>query len=216
MTGSDPSMSNPNRPLLKLGVIGGTFDPPHDGHLVLAENARAQLELSRVLFVLAGSPPHKPDQPITSAHHRLAMVKAAIADNAAFALSRVDLDRPGPHYTVDMLAELRQEYPQAKLFFLMGGDSLAEFPSWRDPAGIVRRASLVVMRRPGSQPDLAALEEAVPGLRDRLIWLDSPYLGVSGSDLRRRVRGRLPIRYLVPPAVESYIYLHGLYLGEYE
>jgi len=194
-----------------LGVIGGTFDPPHYGHLVLAENARVQLRLDRVFFVLAGQPPHKPDRPITPAHHRVAMVEAAIGDNPAFALSRVDLDRPGPHYTVEMLALLQREYPEAELFFLIGGDSLAEFLDWRDPAGIVREARLAVMQRSGWEPDLAALERAVPGLRERLVWLDAPYLDIAASDLRRRVREGLPLRYLVPPPVEAYIHRHHLY-----
>ncbi len=195
----------------RLGVIGGTFDPPHCGHLVLAEDAHVQLRLDRVLFVLAGQPPHKPGRPITPVHHRVAMVEVAIADNPAFALSRVDLDRPGPHYTVEMLALLRQEHPEAELFFLMGGDSLAEFPAWRDPAGIVRQARLAVMQRPGYEPDLAALERTVPGIRERLVWLDAPYLDIASSDLRRRARGGLPLRYLVPLPVEDYIHAHRLY-----
>jgi len=195
----------------RLGVIGGTFDPPHYGHLVLAENARVQLRLGRVLFVLAGQPPHKPDRPIALAHHRVAMVEAAIGDNPAFILSRVDLERPGPHYTVEMLALLRGEYPGANLFFLMGGDSLAQFLTWHDPAGIVRLAHLAVMRRPGYEPDLAVLEQAVSGVRERLVWLDAPYLDVAASDLRRRAHEGLPLRYLVPLAVEAYIHEHRLY-----
>ncbi len=196
---------------IKLGVLGGTFDPPHYGHLALAETARVQLGLARVLFVPAGEPPHKPEQPITPAHHRAAMVEAAIADNPAFVLSRVDLDRPGPHYTVEMLALLREHYPGAELFFLMGGDSLAQFLTWRDPAGIVRQAILAVMGRPGWEPELAELERTVPAVRERLIWLDVPRLEISGSDLRRRAREGLPLRYLVPPSVEEYIRSCRLY-----
>jgi len=198
-------------PFPRLGVIGGTFDPPHYGHLVLAENARVQLHLDYVLFTVAGQPPHKPAWPITPAHHRVAMVEAAIADNPACVLSRVDLDRPGPHYTVEMLALLRQEYPEAELFFLVGGDSLAHFLTWRDPPGIVRLARLAVMQRPGNEPDLAVLEQVLPGLRERLVWLDAPVLDIAASDLRRRVRQGLPIRYLVPPPVESYVQEYRLY-----
>ena len=194
-----------------LGILGGTFDPPHYGHLALAENARVQLRLDRVLFVLAGQPPHKPEQPVTPARHRVALVEAAIADNPAFAISRVDLDRPGPHYTVEMLALLRREYPQADLFFLIGGDSLAQFLSWRDPAGIARQAHLTVMQRPGYEPDLDALEQTVPGISERLAWLDAPRVGLASSDLRRRVSAGLPLRYLVPPSVERYIRKHRLY-----
>lgn len=191
--------------------MGGTFDPPHYGHLVLAENARAQLDLDRVLFAPAGEPPHKPEGPITPARHRVAMVEAAIADNAAFQLSRVDLDRPGPHYSVDMLALLRDAYPGVALFSLIGGDSLAEFLTWRDPQGIVEQAQLAVMRRPGSQVDFASLERQLPDVRERLVWLDAPYLEISGTDLRRRVRQGLPIRYLVPPAVRRYLRERELY-----
>ena len=196
---------------MRLGVIGGTFDPPHYGHLALAESALIQLGLARVLFVPAGEPPHKPAQPIAAGHHRAAMVEMSIADNPAFALSRVDLDRPGPHYTVDTLTLLQRQQPEADLYFLIGGDSLAQFITWRDPAGIVRQAWLAVMERPGYEPDLEGLEQAVPGLRERLVWLDVPRLDISASDLRRRVRQGLPIRYLVPPPVEAYVRENGLY-----
>jgi nicotinate-nucleotide adenylyltransferase len=205
LTGGDP---------LRLGVLGGTFDPPHYGHLALAETARVQLGLARVLFVPAGDPPHKPGYPLSPAVHRAAMVTAAIADNPAFVLSRVDLDRPGPHYTVDMLALLRGMFAGAEFYFLMGGDSLAEFLTWRDPAGIVRQAVLVVMERPGWTADIPVLEREIPGIRERLVWLDAPRLDLSATDLRRRVREGLPIRYLVPPAVEAYIREHRLYARE--
>jgi len=197
--------------LERLGIIGGTFDPPHYGHLVLAENGRAQLDLDRVLFVPAAQPPHKPEQPITETRHRIAMVEAAIADNGAFQVSRVDVDRPGPNFTVDMLGILHATHPQAMLFFLMGGDSLAEFLSWRDPAGIVEQAHLAVMQRPGWEADVEALEEHLLEVRERLAWLDTPHLKISGTDLRRRVREGLPIRYLVPPAVQRYVREHALY-----
>lgn len=205
-------MSDPTTRGTRLGVIGGTFDPPHDAHLVLAQNALAQLELDRVLFVPAGQPPHKPDQPLTAVQHRLAMLEAALADNSGFQLSRVDVERPGPHYTVDMLAVLKGQYPDTALFFLMGGDSLSEFIRWRDPAGILERARLGVMQRPGWEPDLASLSERLPGIEERLVWLDAPHLEISGTDLRRRVSQGLPIRYLVPASVECYVHGHRLYL----
>ena len=190
---------------LRLGVIGGTFDPLHYGHLALAENGRVQLQLGCVLFVLAGHPPHKPDHPIASAHHRAAMVEVAIADNPDFSLSRADLDRPGPHYTTDTLALLRKAYPEAEMFFVIGGDSLAQFVAWHDPSGIVQQARLAVMPRPDREVDLEELEQTVPGVCERLIWLDTPCLDIAASDLRRRARQGLPLRYLVPPAVEAYI-----------
>jgi nicotinate-nucleotide adenylyltransferase len=199
-----------------LGILGGTFDPPHYGHLALAENARAQLQLEHVLFVPAGQQPLKLGRNITPAHHRTAMVEAAIADNAAFALSRVDLDRPGPHYTTDALALLKTAYPQAELFFLIGGDSLAQLAAWHDPAGIVRQARLAAMSRPGWEVDVQELEQTVPGINQRLVWLDTPCLDISASDLRRRARLGLPLRYLVPPAVEAYVHTHRLYTGDSE
>jgi nicotinate-nucleotide adenylyltransferase len=139
------------------------------------------------------------------------MVEAAIARNPAFEVSRVDLDRLGPHYTVDMLRILKRAHRDPELFFLIGGDSLTEFASWRDPSGIVAQARLAVMERPGWEADLASLAAGVPGIRDRLTSLDAPYLEISGTDLRRRVRAGLPIRYLVPPRVEQYVRKHKLY-----
>jgi nicotinate-nucleotide adenylyltransferase len=204
-------MNDPQFPSLRVGVMGGTFDPLHYGHLVLAENGRVQLDLDQVLFILAGQPPHKPDRPITPVHHRVAMVEAAIADTPAFVLSRVDLDRPGPHYTVDTLALVQQANPGAALFFLVGGDSLLQFLSWRDPDGIVRQARLAVMRRSGYEPDLEILEKGMPDLCERLVWLDAPCLDIAATDLRRRAREGLPLRYLVPPPVEAYIHRHRLY-----
>jgi nicotinate-nucleotide adenylyltransferase len=145
------------------------------------------------------------------------MIEAAIADNGAFALSRVDVDRSGPHYTVEMLTLLRQAHPAAELFFLMGGDSLADFLNWRDPVDIVRQVRLAVMGRPGYDPDLEMLERAVPGLHERLVWLDVPHLAIASSDLRRRVRQGLPLRYLTLSPVEAYILDHNLYvMGESE
>jgi nicotinate-nucleotide adenylyltransferase len=208
---SQSPISDLRSPVSRLGLLGGTFDPPHYGHLVLAETARVQLGLDCVLFVVAGRPPHKPARPITPDPHRLAMVEAAIVGNPAFAISRVDLDRPGPHYTVETLSLLRREYPEAELFFLIGGDSLAQFLTWRDPAGILGQARLAVMPRPGYEPDLAALERALPGMGGQLAWLDAPFLDISASDLRRRVRQDLPIRYLVPPPVEAFVREHRLY-----
>jgi nicotinate-nucleotide adenylyltransferase len=198
----------------RLGILGGTFDPPHYAHLVLAENARVQLALDRVLFVPAGDPPHKTGQPHTAVNDRVAMVEVAIVDNPAFSLSRVDVDRPGPHYTVRTLALLQQQHPSAELFFIIGEDSLSEFHTWRDPDGIVRQAQLAVMHRPGWQVDFGRLTQAVPAIRERLVWLDVPVLDLSSTELRCRVRQGLPIRYLVPPLVEDYIRRHDLHTGD--
>jgi nicotinate-nucleotide adenylyltransferase len=208
------SLSGPTTTVRRLGIIGGTFDPPHYAHLVLAENARVQLALDRVLFVPAGNPPHKTAEPYTAVTDRIAMVEVAIVDNPAFSLSRVDVDRPGPHYTVRTLVLLQQQHPSAELFFIIGEDSLAEFHTWREPDGIVRQAWLAVMHRPGWQVDLERLTQAVPAIQERLIWLDVPVLDVSSTELRRRVGQGLPIRYLVPPLVEDYIRRHCLHTGD--
>jgi nicotinate-nucleotide adenylyltransferase len=212
MTDPQSTISN----LQFVGVLGGTFDPPHYGHLTLAENARVQLQLDRVLFVPAGQQPLKRDRAITPVHHRAAMVKAAIADNPDFFLSRADLDRPGPHYTTDTLTLLQEAYPEAVLFFLIGSDSLAQLAAWHDPAGIVQQARLAVMPRPGWEANLDELEQTVPGVCKRLAWLDTPSLEIAASDLRRRARRGLPLRYLVPPMVEAYIHKHRLYTGDSE
>lgn len=199
---------------MRLGVLGGTFDPPHYGHLRLAQAALDQLELDRVLFVPAGQPPHKPDAPISPAFHREAMVSLAIAGNERFALSRADLDRPGPHYTADLLAILRRAYPGSTLYFLMGSDSLAELLTWRDPARIVAQAKLAVLPRPGWGAELERLEAAIPGLGDQITWLEGPYIDVSASEIRRRVAEGWSIAGMVPPAVEAYILRHRLYGGQ--
>ena len=199
---------------LRFGVLGGSFDPPHYGHLALAETARVQLQLARVLFVPAGEPPHKTDVDLSPIAKRVALVQAAIADNGAFALSRVDVDRAGPHYTVDMLRLLRAEFPQVTdWFLLLGEDSLHDFLSWRAPEEILELAELAVMRRPEKPAPLETLQERLPTLERRLTWLDVPPLHLSATELRRRVREGLPLRYLVPLPVEVLIRKHQLYTG---
>ncbi len=199
---------------LRFGVLGGSFDPPHYGHLALAETARVQLQLARVLFVPAGEPPHKTDVDLSPIAKRVALVQAAIADNGSFTLSRVDVDRAGPHYTVDMLRLLRTEFPQVTdWFLLLGEDSLHDFLSWRAPEEILELAELAVMRRPEKPAPLETLQERLPTLERRLTWLDVPPLHLSATELRRRVREGLPLRYLVPLPVEVLIRKHQLYTG---
>lgn len=196
----------------RLGVFGGTFDPPHLGHLILAETAADGLALSRVLFVPAADPPHKPPSVIrASAQHRLAMTRLAIAGNPRFALSRVDMDRPGPHYTVDMLRLLQAEHPGAMLVLLIGSDSLRDLPTWSRPAELIALASLGVMHRPGAEPDLDALEQAIPGLRARLQWIPAPPLDLTSSAIADLIAAGRSVRYLVPDSVLTYIASHGLY-----
>lgn len=196
----------------RLGVLGGTFDPIHHGHLVAAQEAHYQLGLERVLFVPAGQPPHKRDEPLSVVHHRLRMVEMAIEGKAYLGLSRVDVDRPGPHYTADTLALLQQASdPDTRLFFIAGSDSLRELLEWHEPERIIQEAALAVVRRPGAEVDVEPLAQALPGLRDRLHWVQMPLLEISSTDLRARVREGRPISFFLPPAVESYILEHGLY-----
>lgn len=196
---------------MRLGVLGGTFDPPHYGHLILAEQAREQLALDRVLWVPAADPPHKQGKPITAVEHRVEMVTFAIAGNPAFQLSSVDISRAGPHYTLDMLHLLREQFQPAELFFLIGEDSLRDIVTWHEPGLIVREARLGVMARPGVDTDLAALEEAVPGLRDAVVWVEAPLVAISGTDIRTRVAAGRSIRYLLPFSVHHHIRQNRLY-----
>ena len=197
--------------MTRLGILGGTFDPPHIAHLVMADQACGQLNLARVLFVPAGQPPHKLDRAFSPVEHRVAMIQLAIAGDARFRLSRVDLDRPGPHYTSEMLALLRAVHPQAELYLLIGSDALRDLLTWHDPARVIAQARLAVMRRPGAEPDLSVLEAALPGIAARMDWVDAPWLDVSSTDIQRRVQAGLVIRYLVTRAVERYIVEQGLY-----
>lgn len=195
----------------RLGVFGGTFDPPHAGHLVAADSALHAFQLQRVLFVPAGEPPHKAGQVCAGAEQRYEMVRLAIAGHPGFAVSRLELDRPGPSYTVDTLAALRQD--GRSLFFITGIDAVLELPGWRDPEGLLRLAEFVAVSRPGLSPGrLTALRATLPAAaRARIHHLPIPAVDVSSHDLRRRVRDGLPIRYLVPDPVAAYIARERLY-----
>lgn len=193
---------------MRLGVLGGTFDPVHVGHLMLAEEAREQLGLGRMLFVPAGQPWRKAGRQISEAKHRLAMLRVAVDDNPAFEVSELETGRAGPSYTGETLAAIGDNHKDAELFFIMGEDALADLPNWRDPDRIVELAMLAVARRAGAgalSPELVAI---APG---REIWLSMPQIGISSSDIRERVRKRLSVRYRVPDAVERYIREHKLY-----
>jgi nicotinate-nucleotide adenylyltransferase len=195
----------------RIGLLGGTFDPPHMGHLVLAQEAWAQLDLDQVLLVPAGEPPHKAGREISPVDQRLAMVTLAVADNGSLGVSRADIDRPGPHFTVGMLEYIRHGEPDTLLYFIMGADSLADLLHWHQPRRIAELAKLVVMRRPGREPDIAALAAEVPGITGRVYYIDAPLLEISSTDVQSRVRQLLPVRYLVPDRVVEYIRAHGLY-----
>lgn len=196
----------------RLGIFGGTFDPPHLGHLILAAEAQAQLGLEKVLFVLTPQPPHKLDKQISALQDRLDLLNAAIRGQSIFELSTVEIERPGPHYTVDTLAQLAQLYPQHEFVYLIGGDSLERLPSWHRPADFLAAcAALGVMLRPGAQPDLAALEAALPGISAKLELVDAPLLEISSSQIRRRVREGGHFRFYLPGAVYELILQRGLY-----
>jgi nicotinate-nucleotide adenylyltransferase len=196
----------------RLGLFGGTFDPPHVGHLILASEARAQLELTRVLWTVTPDPPHKQDQMITPLEHRLAMVKLAIQDNPLFELSDIELNRPGPHYTVDTIHLLAKQNPQAEIVPIIGGDSLQELPTWHDPQELVYAAHWVgVMRRPGEEPNLNELESELPGITSKVHYVNAPLLEIASREIRNRVAAGQPYRYYLPVPVFHYINDHHLY-----
>ena len=196
---------------MRLGILGGTFDPPHFGHIQMAESALTQLHLDTVLFAPVGVQPLKRDQHATPAGHRARMVELAIAGYPHFEITRADLDRPGPHYTADLLALVQQHYPQAALWLIMGEDSLADLLRWRDPARLIALARLAVLRRPGFEPDWSALEAALPDLRSHIDWIVHSQIDISARSIRQRVWDGLPIDRLVPQAVAAYIIEHNLY-----
>ncbi|MCI0396977.1 MAG: nicotinate-nucleotide adenylyltransferase [Chloroflexi bacterium] len=195
----------------RIGLLGGTFDPPHIGHLWLAEAARQQLNLDRVLFMPAGRPPHKADDPVTAAHHRLAMTALAIQGNLHLALDESDIRRPLPHYTVTLLPLVRQAHPDAALWLLLGSDSLHDLPTWRQPRQVISQCRLGVLPRPGVVVDWVSLTLAVPGVDAVVDPLAGPSLDVSATAIRRWVASGHSPRYLVPAAVLEYITQQRLY-----
>ena len=200
----------------RLGILGGTFDPIHHGHLSIAEEAREALGLERVLFIPAAQPPHKLGRRIAGAEDRLAMVELAIADNAAFSVSRIELERPGPSFSVDTVAALAAEARDAgrepDLVFIMSGETLRELPTWREPQRLLDLCRVAVVPRGGHETPAAVwLGVHFPGRERRVTILPGPLLAVSGSVVRARAAAGRSIRYLVPPAVEAYIGEHHLY-----
>lgn len=197
---------------VRRGVLGGTFDPVHLGHLLAAQQVLEHLELERVYFAPAARPPHKLERQATAVEHRLRMLELAVEGNPDFAISRVDLDRPGPHYSADTVEILQREWgPEAQLWFILGADSLGDLSSWHQPERLVRTAWLAVVERPGYELELHELQHAVPGVIERIHFVPIPEMEISSSDLQERVRQGRSIRYLVPDAVEAYIRHHRLY-----
>jgi len=201
---------------MNIGVLGGTFDPIHIGHIMVAEEVRARLNLAEVLFVPAGQPWLKVDISLSDAEHRVQMVRLAIADKPYFKVSTMEIERAGPSYTVDTIAELQAQVGAGdELFFILGWDNLTELPQWREPSRLITMCNLVAVPRPGYPcPNLKALEALVPGLSQRLMLMDKPEIDISALEIRSRVARGLSVRHLVPEPVNKYIKEHGLYITQ--
>jgi len=195
----------------RIGVFGGTFDPIHIGHLIVAAEAVQALHLETLLFAPAGQPPHKPDVRISPAAHRVSMIEIAIRERPHFGLSEIDLHRPGLSYSVDLLARLQDEYPRSDLFYLIGADSLRDLHTWYEPERIPALATLVVAGRPGVTVQAAEVVRAIPSLEGRILFIDTPLIDISSTDIRDRVHSSRPIWRQVPREVENYIATHNLY-----
>jgi nicotinate-nucleotide adenylyltransferase len=196
----------------RIGVLGGTFDPPHVGHLWLATLAADALGLDRVLFMPASQPPHKRGRRLSAASDRLLMTRLAIAGDEAFELCPLEMERTGPSFTVDSIAELARRYAGDTLFLVMAADSLAQIDTWREPERLLAMVPWVVGPRPGSAlPSRSGLRARFGRHASRIHLLDGPSLDVSASEIRRRVAAGRAIRYLVPVAVEEHIAQRGLY-----
>ena len=201
-----------------FGILGGTFDPVHEGHLALAAEARAVLDLDHVLFVPNADPPHKQDQRVTPSMHREAMVSLAIEGRPGFALSRIELERPGPSYAVDTLADLASQSRadgRPEPWFVLSAEVLDDFHTWRQPERVLDLCRIAVAPRPGAEPlDRSWVTQHYPGREDRFAFLPGPELDIAATDIRERVARGEPIDTLVPDSVASYIAAQGLYVAE--
>lgn len=199
---------------MKTGILGGTFDPVHTGHIMVADVAKEELGLADVVFVPAGEPWFKAGASVLPAEHRLNMVRLAIAGKSFLKASTMEIERKGPTYSVDTMAEMRREIEDNdELFFIIGWDNLMELPRWHQPERLISLCRLVAVPRVGFPvPDLASIEASIPGISQRVIMLDKPQIDISASVIRQRVRQGRSISHLVPEAVEKYIKEHGLYL----
>lgn len=200
----------------RLGIMGGTFDPIHYGHLVAAEMARSKFDLSKVLFIPTGKPPHKDRSDISAAGLRLEMIERAIQDNPAFDISALELERKGPSYTVDSLRVLRRTWPEHELYFITGTDALREIFSWREAEEILMMTEFIGVARPGFDASdfLLQVQQEHPKTQGRIHYLEVPALAISSTDIRARVKHGQPIRYLLPEPVRHFIQQHGLYTAK--
>jgi nicotinate-nucleotide adenylyltransferase len=196
---------------LRVGILGGAFNPPHIGHLVCAQEALVQLELDRVVFMPVGEPPHRQLETDPGAEARLEMVELAIADDPRFAVSRMEIDRSGPSYTADTLRELREQAPDDEFFVVLGGDQAAALPDWHEPEQVLQLAQVAVVERISWSRNAIWIKIGRLKGAERIRYLDMPLMQISSSGIRRRVGQGLPIRYLVPDKVADHIGAHGLY-----
>jgi len=198
----------------RIGLLGGTFDPPHVGHLWLAETAREQLQLDEIWFLPVGEPPHKTDRLITAVSHRLHMTQLAIADHTLFFLKRDDIDRPLPHTTVTLLQQLKRLQPATDFWLILGGDSLNDLPTWSAPQTLIQLCRLGVLPRPGTTVSWRDLVAAIPGIETAVDQLDGPTCELSSTDIRHWARQGSSLRYLLPTAVIKYIKTNQLYMND--
>jgi nicotinate-nucleotide adenylyltransferase len=198
---------------MRIGIFGGTFDPPHIGHLILASEAVDQLGLDRLLWVLTSDPPHKRDRSVSTILTRLEMVHAAIYGNPMFELSRVDIDRPGPHYAVDTVRLLKEQFLQSEMFYLMGGDSLRDLPTWHKAEIFVNLCDgLGVMHRPIDAANMECYQSGIKMAEDKIHYINAPLLQISSKDIRNRSMKGLSYRYYLPDAVHELILRNKNYL----
>lgn len=197
---------------MRIGIFGGTFDPPHVGHLILAEECRTQLNLDKLLWVVTDNPPHKRYVNVSPIESRVKLVTKAIGGNLAFEVSRVDIDRPGPHFAIDTVNILKKEFHGAEMFYLMGGDSLHDLPTWNRPQDFVKTCDGIgVMRRHADQVDLESLEKVLPGISRKVHIVEAPILEISSHQIRQRIHDGQGYRYYLRDAVYRAIDELGLY-----
>ena len=218
MTAADVMGVSCGKSAMRIGIFGGSFDPVHYGHLLLAESCREQCRLDEVRFVPAALPPHKRSDDRAETRHRVAMLELAIAGNPAFRVCGIEIDRGGVSFTVDTLAEILSQQPDAQLFLLLGGDAVQDFPTWREPQRILAMATPVAVSRVGSpSPDFSVLAGLVASARldeIRRHTVEMPLVEFSSTEIRRRVAAGRSIRYTTPRAVEMYVSEHRLYRPE--
>ncbi len=197
---------------MRIGIFGGTFDPPHVGHLILAEECRTQLNLDLLLWVVTDNPPHKRYVNVSPIEQRVTLVQKAIEGNPSFLPSRIDIDRPGPHFAIDTVKLLKQEYPNAGMFYLMGGDSLHDLPTWSRPQDFIKVCDGIgVMRRHADHVDLESLEKVLPGISEKVAIVEAPILEISSKQIRQRITDKMGYRYYLRDSVYEAIRELGIY-----